>query len=1331
MATVTGSKRHLDITSDTLTTSSNVDVGAKLFITTTDTNTTSTSALVLNSTEVETRTLGSNAFNSTAFLTEETFSSSDVALSLGGNDIIAGTSITLAGGLSYNDTTNTLSQTDTQYNDATTSTAGLMSTTDKSKLDGIESGADVTDSTNVATAGALMATGGTLSGTVKVTGSIIYENDADSGYIPFPKGAQYQTKTNSHTGAIKITLPTHGGDDMVKWVVDIYDYSTGESVTMFMGGYIYQATGGNEWVSCTVTTLTEHSNKDYTVRFGADGTNSCVWIGETNSTWSYPQVIVRDFVGGFITDIDAYDDDWSISFVTSFDTVDETISDNLPTADWDRIEGKPTEFTPASHTHSAATTSANGFMSSTDKTKLDGIETSADVTDATNVAAAGALMTSGGTISGDLTVNGKLAISGVVDREEWGRSYVVSNTNIKNLLDSAGNGIADGGAYRVVGHIDGTGTDQASSAVFWNQNGTWYVNVTGQSGTSSNHIQFLVNGGKPAVKTYHSNDYTVRVSHERLALEEGIGTDNARYYFGADSYMSDIAGTLKFQGTHNIWHAGNSEAFTTADHTKLDGIASGAEVNVQANWNETTTTSDAYINNKPTLGTAAASAATDFISATNADTAAELIRFSKGISTDGHSKFYNWRALNNSSNSGNFYWKIAEISGADQSSRFIVTLAGRSTSYSDNALPAMGHITGQLNNDSNWDLVFYNHSTASSEVVTEVAIVDDGALGVELWIKTGNYAEITASGHISDGSFTVVSNASSDGFTASPDGYTVVTEYTAYNSGNTTLGTAAAAATTDFAAASHTHSAATTSASGFMSSTDKTKLDGVATGADVTPSWVPANDPSYLTALPTHNHDDRYFRRYTGQAASISSNGYRTAFTVDGGNLASSIRVSLQGTSNGVVVSNVLDILVNHYQDIVIESNAGVYTRLYVKVISNNNEDFAVELKTDNANAVTLDIEVLAYGNETVTFATSHSYTGSTLELDCEPGKTFKATGGDSGDIKTYGVFKGDGSGLTGNIKAATLSDQASPTATIQVGAGTSNTSNRSGVALLGDASSGGVVNALGLINTAAAANSNGVALNFHNANNYSPTGQILLQQNSSGTTTHSAMKFFTYGSSNLTHQMSIKSDGVVRFLSYGTGILSTDTNGNISAISDGTSGQVLTTNGSGGFSFTTVTSGSSYTLPTATDSVLGGIKVGDNLTITEGVLSAIDTDTVYVHPTGAGNKHIPTGGAAGQFLKYSSSGTAVWATPSYTTNTDTQYSAGSGLDLTSTTFSVEPDLRDGITHVGKDANNYIQFDSNNGRIDFYAGGVFVARMESDGDLHIKGDVIAFSNIFA
>lgn len=41
--------------------------------------------------------------------------------------------------------------------------------------------------------------------------------------------------------------------------------------------------------------------------------------------------------------------------------------------------------------------------------------------------------------------------------------------------------------------------------------------------------------------------------------------------------------------------------FSNSDKNKLDGIESGAEVNVQANWNETNSSSDAYIQNKPTI----------------------------------------------------------------------------------------------------------------------------------------------------------------------------------------------------------------------------------------------------------------------------------------------------------------------------------------------------------------------------------------------------------------------------------------------------------------------------------------------------------------------------------------------------------------------------------------------------------------------------------------------------------------------------------------------------------------------------------------------------------
>lgn len=61
--------------------------------------------------------------------------------------------------------------------------------------------------------------------------------------------------------------------------------------------------------------------------------------------------------------------------------------------------------------------------------------------------------------------------------------------------------------------------------------------------------------------------------------------------------------------------------------------------------------------------------------------------------------------------------------------------------------------------------------------------------------------------------------------------------------------------------------------------------------------------------------------------------------------------------------------------------------------------------------------------------------------------------------------------------------------------------------------------------------------------------------------------------------------------------------------IVDGTAGQVLTTNGSGEFTFTTITGGSGgapYTLPTATTTALGGVKVdGTSITIDNGIISA------------------------------------------------------------------------------------------------------------------------------
>ena len=55
--------------------------------------------------------------------------------------------------------------------------------------------------------------------------------------------------------------------------------------------------------------------------------------------------------------------------------IDGTLN-GIPTS-WANITGKPEEFTPASHTHDVATVDSDGFMSSEDKIKIDGIHENA------------------------------------------------------------------------------------------------------------------------------------------------------------------------------------------------------------------------------------------------------------------------------------------------------------------------------------------------------------------------------------------------------------------------------------------------------------------------------------------------------------------------------------------------------------------------------------------------------------------------------------------------------------------------------------------------------------------------------------------------------------------------------------------------------------------------------------------------------------------------------------------------------------------------------------------------------------------------------------------
>lgn len=59
------------------------------------------------------------------------------------------------------------------------------------------------------------------------------------------------------------------------------------------------------------------------------------------------------------------------------------------------------------------------------------------------------------------------------------------------------------------------------------------------------------------------------------------------------------------------------------------------------------------------------------------------------------------------------------------------------------------------------------------------------------------------------------------------------------------------------------------------------------------------------------------------------------------------------------------------------------------------------------------------------------------------------------------------------------------------------------------------------------------------------------------------------------------------------------------------------------------------------------GLMSADDKAKLDGIASGANN---YVHPTTAGNKHIPAGGASGQILRWSSDGTAVWGADKDTT---------------------------------------------------------------------------------
>jgi hypothetical protein len=129
-----------------------------------------------------------------------------------------------------------------------------------------------------------------------------------------------------------------------------------------------------------------------------------------------------------------------------------------------------------------------------------------------------------------------------------------------------------------------------------------------------------------------------------------------------------------------------------------------------------------------------------------------------------------------------------------------------------------------------------------------------------------------------------------------------------------------------------------------------------------------------------------------------------------------------------------------------------------------------------------------------------------------------------------------------------------------------------------------------------------------------------------------------------------------------------------------------------------------------------GGVQISPDLT-------DLEIDGVIVTATPAELNILDGVTASTTELNYTDGVTSNIQTQ-FNAQSDTTYSAGTGLDISGTTFSIEPDLRDGITHVGRDANDYIEIAAD--KIRFYLNGVNVMSCDTSGNIIAKGNVTAY-----
>lgn len=172
----------------------------------------------------------------------------------------------------------------------------------------------------------LPSSGGTLTSDLKVNGLIdghIRTYEGGVRKLINPKGGTYNLPTSAIDGALKINLPGHENfSSMLRMIVDVFDYRTGSSFTVTLGGYLYSSFNWvNEFAFFNSTKQMEVTPE---VRFAIDTAGyGVVYIGNVTDVdkWDYCVISVRELIIGHSGDDNVeWDNPLNISYATSYGT---------------------------------------------------------------------------------------------------------------------------------------------------------------------------------------------------------------------------------------------------------------------------------------------------------------------------------------------------------------------------------------------------------------------------------------------------------------------------------------------------------------------------------------------------------------------------------------------------------------------------------------------------------------------------------------------------------------------------------------------------------------------------------------------------------------------------------------------------------------------------------------------------------------------------------------------------------------------------------------------------------------------------------------------------